>query len=510
MNNRNILTSPHQHPHSVVSRYLEGLMDLTYKNPVLMKDLIYGIGIGSLVLISSPWTFPALGLTAPLSTTAALLGGAAGFAGASVNGFMQQRFYGLPVPDSQHFYAAKKYVYESATAELTVDQNELPRLVIEAVNPFDAGYAEGYILGEAIKDNLEGANFLYPALQIFLNAPNNDKSLKKQLDKILQTIPERYRDEMLGKVQGYNDWLSEHHQNAAPLTFERYLLFQVMPDLYNYNPFLKNKMGCTTAALRLGDYTFLVRVLDWPAHNVAGKSFLQIERQIGLKRRISDIGMPLLSGAATVLNDKGVLIEINISPGDKVTEPAGMPAFFFNRHCAEHATTVKDIEKLLQYEQPLGAYHLTATDGCDTQSFHFYQSKDAPNKHVIESLDKDTQSPQLLVVANNGVKEGQDVNYCDSDERKENIHQFFNRHKELGTFKPYIEKQSDFKLSRQDVTGLEELLLQMARLPLVNNCESVLCAMYVYRKNEILEAIVSTDNMFAQNKELENFRRISF
>src|SRR5262245_57994682 len=103
-------TPPHLHPESIITRYMETLMHLTYEHPVLMKDLIYIVGSASLALIASPWILPALGFAAPVSKLTASVMGVTGLLSAFTNGFAQQRIYGLPVTkEDEHFYVQSEY-----------------------------------------------------------------------------------------------------------------------------------------------------------------------------------------------------------------------------------------------------------------------------------------------------------------------------------------------------------------------------------------------------------------
>jgi len=519
------LTSPHQHPNSIVNRYLEGLMRLTYENPLLMRNLIKVVGITSLSLLAAaPVLSTFLGMDIPVSAT--IVATVIGTAGAVVSGgsmFAQHKLFGFPVEENQQVYKQKQFISDMAKGELILDDKNMPTLRIEANNHFHAGYVEGYMLADAIKVNLEHVSFLYPLMCAFMKAPVSNSGLKAALADILKTIPQAYLEEMHGKVKGYNAWLGEKHPTLKKLSFEQYLLLQLLPDIRNYNPFqqlgwssrimppFNASFACTTIALRLNGYTIITRVLDWPSHNAAGKYFLQIDRKIAGMKRTIDIAIPVLTGALTVLNEDGLLIEMNIAPGEKIAKPEGMPAVLFNRYCAENASCVSDIERLVANEKPLSAYHLTASDGDKTKSFHFYQNPNIQGTHATEALDDNRQSPQLLVVANHGLQfegsEAKVINHRDSDERKKNIHHLFNRPEMQTKFTSYINKQ---ELSREDMRELKEICLQIARLPLVNNCESVLCAIYIYHHRQLIDASVATDNLYAQEKELDKFRRVGF
>lgn len=511
------VTSPYPYSSSLFLNYLEGLMGLTYSYPTFMKYFVYMIGAASLGLLPSYWLLPSLGVSA----TAARLYSIAGGVGSLLslfNGFMQRNIFGFPADDSP-VYQEKKFSYGAAKGEILLKEKNMPFLKIEAQNHFDAGYVEGYILADAMQANLKQMNFLFDLVSPLLKLPKKDSELSYYLADVLKTIPKNYQEEMRGKVAGFNEWLKINNPKASALSFERYVLMQLLPDFKNYNPFVKKinsdlipNLGCTTIAIRLGDYTFITRILDWPSYGMASKYFLQTQRSIAGVKSTIDLTHPLTSGAVTVVNENKLLIEINISDGDKIQVAEGMPSLFFNRYCAENASCVNEIKEIVNNKQPLAAYHMTTSDGVDTQSYHFNQNEHDKKGHFIETLRQDKTSPQLLVVTNQGLKFVNDqaivTNHRDSAERKQNIHHFFHTHlkQELST---YIQKQEKEALSPSDILRIKEICLQIARLSLVNNCESVLCAMYVYYKGT-LDACVATDNIYAPSKQLSEFKNLRY
>lgn len=514
---------PHTQPASYIIRYFENLMELTYHHPALMSGLIHAVGVGSLVLASSPVIASALGYDAPVGVAGAL---AAGTVSAIAYGsrFAQNNIFGFPVDSEEQVYKPSKFTYNSATAEIILSDDKLPLLKIVADNNYDAGYAEGFILAHAIKENLAKTDFLYTLMRLGMNAPKHNADLRDNLAPILKVIPKSYQDEMHGKVDAYNDWLDECHPESEKLTFERYVLLQLLPDLRNYNPFPARKWlnshpdlvpnpACTSIAVRLGNYTFFTRVLDWPSHGVAGKYFMQIDRKIGDTYRHIDTGFPLLSGVLTDINEKGLFCEMNVAHGPTVQQPEGIPATLFNRYIAEHGGCVADIPALLEKMKPVGAYHLTASDGKETKSFHFYQSQTVKNEDVVEVLSESKFMSQTLVVANHGVQFDGDksakVNHRDSNERVQNILRFFDQAPQREMFKAAINHQKDNqKLSEEDINELRKIFLQAARLALVSNCESVLCEILVFCGDKIQSAIAATDNLYAQRKELNEFKHL--
>jgi hypothetical protein len=508
--------TPHNHSNSVLIRYLEGLMRLTYHHPELMKYIVYVMGASSIVLLPSYFLLPAaLSVPMPIAGIASTAG-LGGLLLSSFNAFAQHRIVGFPIPlESKSVYQNKKYEYRDAKANLIVNDVDMPMLTISAKNHFNAGYAEGYILGDYIRRCLHKLNELMKILLYFVDVP----------DRILETIPQRFQDEMRGKVTGYNQWLRDQHINEN-VSFKDYLIIQLLPDLTtNYLP-IANKLqfllkplnflglGCTTVAIRLKNYTAYLRLLDWPSQDLAGKYILQISRNILGSKKTIDLSLPVLSGALTVLNENGLLVQMNVSSGNKGNKIKGMPALFFNREIAETSASVEDAESLLKEKKPLAAYHLTTTDGKNTKSFHFYQNKSDTNKHDIETLSFNKKKPQLLVIANAGIKSEDKIititNHRDSAERSHNIHQFF--YKNIRKFKRFIKKQTGSKeLDGNDIHSLIKLILEIARLNLVNNLGTVLCALYIYRENaqqRLIHASAIADNLYAASAELTEFKQL--
>ncbi len=514
---------PHSQPASYIIRYFENLMDLTHQHPTLMSGIVNVVGISSLVLATSPIIAAALGYDAPVGAGAAVIAGAASVLAYGTR-FAQHKIFGFPVDPTEQVYKEGKFSYKSATAEIILNEGRLPLLKIIADDSYDAGYAEGRILAEAMRVNLEKTNFLYTLMRVGMNAPKHNHHLKDYLASILKVIPENYQREMQGKVDAYNDWLTDTDPRAEILSFERYLLLQLMPDLRNYNPFperrwsesmpnLIPKPACTSIAMRLGHYTFFTRVLDWPSHGVAGKYFMQIDRKISNTKRHIDTGFPLISGVLTDVNEDGLFLEMNVAHGDKVVTPDGIPAILYNRFIAEHASSVADIASLNEVQKPVGAYHLTASDGKETQSFHFYQNAEVQNDHEVDVLPTDETAPHLLVVANHGLQfkdsKPTQINHRDSDERKRNIISFFSQPALREKLDLAISmQQGGVKLSVDDVNELRQIFLQAARLALVSNCESVLCEILVFCGDQIQSATAATDNLYAQRKELSEFKEL--
>ena len=556
-NNSKDFTPPHQRSDSGIINYYEWLMSLSDSNPILMSTLIKVVGVASLALAVSAVAYGIADMSVPATAAAVTSVAAAGFYG--VNRFGHGVF-GLP-DDSQAYQESEPFSYQTANGKMILEEGHLPRLQIEAEKNYDAGYVEGYILGDAIKNSLAYTDLLYKKLYV-LGSIWQRLHLGDNFAAVLATIPEQYQEEMQGKVDGYNAWLEKYYPGAKKLTLEYYVFLQLLPDIKNFNPFgssnddvgasasgnanigifkivsqyfsdlLQKFYGqvqnfispaCTTIALRVGDYVFFTRILDWPS-NGAGKYFLQIDRQIGDAKRIIDTSVPVLTGALTVLNEDGLLIEMNISQGQKVLNPQGVPAVFFNRLCAEYESCVADIDEMLKTNKPLGPYHLTAFDAKTVKSYHFYQNPANLSDHTTETLSVATNAPQWLVVANQGMRMDQskpvETDHRDSLARKQNVTALFEHALSKKQFdKFFVEKNQ--VLSEADILEIKKLCHKAARLALVQSCESVMeemCVSHVERsiengdtleKGRLLEVKAITANLYVQKKELEDFKALT-
>lgn len=413
--------------------------------------------------------------------------------------------------------------YQSATGQLIVREGYLPKLILQASSHADAGYLEGYMQGSQMEMALTQLNNLYDKIKTAIGAPEHDADLDCYLRDIEQTLPAHFIEEMKAKVQGYNQWRQDSGRPERDnLSYYKYLLLQLLPDAHHYNPFntanLDDKEplphpagslgdmlpspGCTTIAFKLGEYSCYVRVLDWPGYNVAGKSFIEVERAIDGYKKITDSSLSLLSGCVTVLNEHDLLTQINVSRVKKVG-PKGMPGAFFIRYLAENAASVGELRALLndgdEYIKrgPLSGMHVSATDGLETVSLHTEQDPD--EGHVLEVMGE-----RPLVVPNFGFDpvNGTLVDHHDSCARLENINYFFKHH-------PKEEILFGKETEQERLAALREYMSMIMKLNLVNNCESVFVGMYIYANGHLVDARVSTDNHFAGSRAPEEMYQLS-
>lgn len=507
---------PHSHFSSYSAQYIDKMMQLTHDDPYRMKIFFYITGGASLALTSTAF-IPSI--PRPIRGVASILG-ITGTVLSLASGYIQQNVFGFPI-DNEPAYQNNFYRFGKATAELHVDDGYVPRLDITSNNHYDAGFAEGYILGRAIQVNLDAISPLFDLIELVVGNPK-DVKFQAYFYDILDVISSNYVEEMHGKVDGYNAWLKEKNQKTNPLIFEHYVFLQTIADYRNFIPFKDcpfapffHNIGCTTFALRVGKTTVFSRTLDWIAYDKV-KYFIEINRNITGSKRTTDLAHVLLSGALTVVNEDGFLCQINVANGENVTNkpPKGMPAVLFVRDCAAKVSNTSDLINFLKDNRPLSAFNLTVSDGHDTQSIRLLQDLKSPSsKHVINQLSTNEENPQLMVVANMGIEKKDDkfvpFNFRESKQREENLFAFFKQPAIQKQLSQYIEKQHDQKnLSQDEMNALLKTVVDAARLPLVCSAASVILAIYVFENEKLNKAIVAMDNSFAPRKDLDEFRRL--
>jgi hypothetical protein len=509
---------PHRQPKSLISRYFEFLMHYTYRYPGLMSAIVKITGVASVVLMASP-----LVSNTGLLTFAA---GAFGAAAAATSYVAQHLVFGFPLDMNDSPYTTTEELShnnQNATGRIIVEEGRLPLLTIKSTNHYDAGYVEGYLLAPVIRGMLRNMQGMFRVLGLFFGEPDKNRALSQNLNDLLQQIPDEYRDEVTGKLMGYNTWLATNHPQEKPLTLEKYLIMQLLPDLRNYNPFpnvsLREQMfdklrdympgmSCTSIMLKLNNQIIGTRVLDWPSQGMS-KYVLQIERSIVGNKTFTDVTVPTVTGCLTAFSDN-LCVHMNVAKGPV---GAGMPAILFNRYCIERANSIADIHELLKSHQPLGAYHMTVV-GESAVSFHFYLSKDKYKEHVCENIGEDNTELQLLVVSNKGVKLVNDAivddNHRDSNERISNLAGFFSHQAVNARLGVYLAKlRGGNQLDPAELMGVMNIGLESARLPLVNNNESVLCAQFHVENGQVKSASAVYNNLYAQSSDREAFKKVT-
>lgn len=324
-------------------------------------------------------------------------------------------------------------------------ENDVPILSIASDDPFKAGKAQGYLCGDAISRLSRRFNFM---LHTLMKNPRAEE-LPQLMKELRQVIPADYLREVEGLVSGYNQWVDEQYpwKFAQKLSVDDALLFHLVPDSLHFQPQRDEKASqqqqiaaCSAIVNEESDGLTFARNMDWMSLGLAGTYSLVIHRKHtnGLRSTV-EVGIPGTVGTLTGMNDRGLCAAMNVCGGE-TREVQGMPAVFYNRYCLEHFGTVPEVEKFTSEELPLGAYHLTAVDPNQAQSFHFYQSEEGGL--VIRRWEKDKPLATL------------NCRYGPEPCRRSDVHNSFARIREIGHF-----------FANRQGRSLEKVL----SLPFVNN-----------------------------------------
>ncbi len=314
--------------------------------------------------------------------------------------------------------------------------------ITNAQTPDEAGYAQGYLLAEAMKKLLNRWNGL-----LWLAMPKQDKT--EQLCTYLKnTVPQYIQEEIKGAVRGFNEKMTLLGYKER-ITFEEVLLFHLVPDILHSEPdALAKKIipphGCS-AILDTDEKNLpmLGRNMDWPSLGLAGKQSLMLKRRIG-EKNILEIATPGLFGTVTGMSSS-MAIAMNVCEGETQNKQNGLPACILNRMILDACETIDEVDEFVKKTRPIGPYHLSIADKEKAKSYHFYQGKDAQDH--MRTISK--HAPIITTNCRYN-DEGAYRHYFSSKEREKNIRLHY----------------SNFKDKKNKVEGA-------LKVPLVNNHETV-------------------------------------
>lgn|SRR3990167_4836911 len=155
---------PHRYPRSLISRYLDWVMRKTYEDPSTMIKAVSYMGPGWLGywLVDKQHRQSSNGFN---------------FFAPGIAWFAQRHLFCFP-SDHEDRYTVSEFKYKSAQGVIIIEEGNMPRLQINAEHHFDAGYVEGYLLAQAMKDVMEHSHYLYPAICKLYGAPRDRNELK--------------------------------------------------------------------------------------------------------------------------------------------------------------------------------------------------------------------------------------------------------------------------------------------------------------------------------------------
>lgn len=474
---------------------LDKMVDAIYKHPTVVKTIeMAGILFGLGCLVSLPISFPAMGgMKAVLLT---ICGGVVG----TISGFAY-RALDIVVPPH---HSMSNHVFKAATYGVgkLYYQGDVPILELNSDDPYQAGQAHGFLMGEALDHVLKQFDFIKSFASLL---PHPDQATET-LKAIRQTLPQEYIDEMQGIVDGFNQWSKENKWfGGRVVTLDDLLLFHLMPDSLHFTPQqieerLRGQggrlgmppfaprgnplpvLGCTVVidedkkeGLTFG------RNMDWPTFGVFGTYSLIINRKYTSKKLSTvEVGFPGFVGTLTGMNPRGLSLSMNVCSG-KTFDIKGMPAAFFNRLCLETCHSVKEVAEKIEKEAPLGRYHLSVADATAAQSFHLFQGSDK-DPHVVRKW----QPGQPLITTN--------CNY--PAENKRSLHMHCSREREQIIQDLFLKAKE--ALSPQELS-ISKLVQASLSLPYVNN---IITSHRVVMNPRLRKIQVAFDNAFAGQADL--------
>lgn len=403
---------------------------------------------------------------------------------ASYFGFKALRYAVSPYEMSTHMYHPKK----CEGGELYYD-GDVPILSLTATEPYEAGKAHGYLLGDALYQLRSRWDFVLHGVRGM--ARPEEAQAVALINQVKAKIPEEYLKEMEGIVDGYNQWQDEQRWwfgKPKKITVDDMIFYHLLPDSLHFRmpsstkkkssfPPFSSLVGCTAIVSRNEDGTpCLARNMDWPSLDCA-RYTLVIDRA----GKSQEVAFPGFVGALTGKNQSGLALAMNVCSGD-TEEIRGMPASIFNRYCLDNCGTVQDVTDVLEgnAQAPLGPYHMTVLDKNDAAAFHMYQGPD--KKHLMRPLiDKEP-----LVVTN--------CCYTYSGDQTNHMHR--SEERDLIINAVFDDVNASVTPETMDT---EKVLIHSLSLPAVNNA---LTTHKVFINPETGKMSVAFDNAYAGDKDL--------
>jgi len=364
-----------------------------HEHPTAMKVMeAAGFILGSGLLLSIPVSWPVLGIGAAIGS---------GLVGTTLTMASTVALIGLDFLVPPH-HDMRQHVFQARECEggRLYYEGDVPILSLDSDDPKQAGWAHGYLCGEAIHRLAKRFSYLLPSSEQY----------KETLSQFRTLIDRSYLLEMEGLVDGYNEWVQEQHwwQFVRKISVEDLLMLHLLPDFTHFTPkpdapaspaeINRNRQvllsACASIVKRDPERGFLfARNMDWPSLGLAGTYSLVIhrKRENGLANTV-EVGFPGLIGTLTGMNEHGLSLAMNVCTG-KTQTIRGMPALFYNRLCLEGCRSVADVEKQTSYMSPLGSYHLTVADKERAESIHFYQADN--ERHVLRPWNEGVELSTL-------------------------------------------------------------------------------------------------------------------
>ncbi len=339
-------------------------------NTLLCASIIYSVGS----FLSLPFRVSSLGLSgiAVRAVSAPLIGLAS---------LVMLLTFPILTP---YRYNMKHHKYTEGSCESgeLKYENDVPILRLDMKDPYKAGFAQGFLCGDAIF-------WLIRLSPIFLS-----KEIPQSvIERLESKIPEKYRKEMQGIADGCNERRKGCFLNELKVTAEEVLRLNLVVDsTYLLEEQAQTQVACTSIIEKDADGNIVfARNMDWLSLSFVGACSLVTHRvEEGNVLVSSTIGGFI--GVPTGMNQHGLAIAINsctdfIENEKRSLEERtqGMPIGFYTRACLAKCKNIADVEEFIEENPFAGPYHLIVADRDGGASFHLFQGE---SSYLVRKLEE--------------------------------------------------------------------------------------------------------------------------
>jgi hypothetical protein len=250
--------------------------------------------------------------------------------------------------------------------------NGIPVLKMTSQKPEEMGFAQGYLAGKNI--HAMWKRYLRPGCNLLFHSLSGYEKLLKEANKVV--IPEAYRKEMEGMVEGYNKWREEEDAReglfiaSRKLTLTDVIAWHSFIDIYKGDMEAMSPLGCSAVAVRNGNGVLLGRNLEWPSLRVVADNTLMVVRkpEKGLQSAIACFAGNV--GSITGVNEEGVCTILN--EAGKTFKPGRVPYNLLHRLVLEQASSVREAKEVVRNNPPASSHLMTIGSPTEATLLQFY------------------------------------------------------------------------------------------------------------------------------------------
>jgi hypothetical protein len=292
--------------------------------------------------------------------------------------FMLTYFTGASADITKHVYKTTNCKFNGRLCGNLYYSDHLPIIELHSENPFENGYAQGFLLAEQIKDLKTRIEMLQRLLRP-LGLVHSVIDSPKFLEELKKAIPEKFMKEIEGLVNGYNTYW-DNKNSIERLNFYDVLDWQLMADSRHLNHTELEWLSCACTTILKGK--IFGRNMDWSGFGKGGENSLLIVWQ---HEGVAAYNPPGIIGCVTGWNKYKLCMSINVCPGDtKLVRSNTLPIALFTRYVLSIAETTTEVRNYFTSEckdpnvcRPLGQCHVTLADSTGpSMIISYYQDKD--------------------------------------------------------------------------------------------------------------------------------------